>query len=77
MFKIGDEVRVICADEETCTPTTRSMIGEIAKIVDHSGITSVPYTLHFEADNLKLNFMEKELERCRKIGEQLLFSFMK
>lgn len=71
-FEIGDEVRIISADEETSTPTTQSMIGETAKIVAYSGVTLMPYTLHFEVDNLKLNFMEKELERYRKIGEQLL-----
>lgn len=71
-FKINDKVRVICADKETSTYTTRSMVGEVAKVVKYSGVSGIPYTLYFEDKNYSLNFMEKELEPVAKVGEQLL-----
>ena len=71
-FKIGDKVKIICADKATSTITTRLMTGRIAKIIKFSGITNMPYSVYFEDENITLNFMEKELKLAVMPWEQLM-----
>ena len=60
------------SNKETSTYSTQAMVGRVANIVKLSGVHSIPYGIYFESENWTLNFMEKEIELHRKIGEQLL-----
>ena len=75
-FKIGDIVKVVCADKKSSTYSTREKIGQVGKIVKSSGVKHIPWSIYFETNNEILNFMEKEIELNTKINEQLLFNFM-
>ena len=75
-FKVGDIVKVICADKKSSTYSTKEKIGQIGRIVKSSGVNYIPWSIYFETDNVTLNFMEKEIILNIKINQQLLFSFM-
>jgi len=71
-FKVGDIVKIICADEISSTHGTRDKIGQTGKIVKFSSYPLIPYAVYFEDDNMILNFMEKEIKLNMKVGEQLM-----
>ena len=76
MFKVGNTVKIVCADKRSSTYSTREKIGQVGKIVQSSGVNRIPWSVYFETDNVILNFMEKEMVLNIKINQQLLFSFM-
>jgi len=71
-FKVGNIVKIICADEISSTYSTRNKIGQTGKIVKFSCYSLIPYAVYFEDDNMTLNFMEKEIKLNMEVGEQLL-----
>ena len=75
-FEVGNIVKVVCADIESSTYSTREKIGQVGKIVHPSGVNHIPWSIYFEIDNVTLNFMEKEITLNIKINQQLLFNFM-
>lgn len=76
-FRIGQKVRILQPSEEHCSRYGKPMnIGVVGKIIKWDPKDEWAYTIKFNSGE-ELPYFELELESIFKVGEQLLFDFMK
>jgi hypothetical protein len=83
-FKVGDKVRVLRAStvaehdlwHDSWEPSMNSAVGKIMTIlyVDSNDCSSYP---KYSLEGMGMNFPEFVLEKEIRIGQQLVFAFMK